>query len=203
MTDPVVPVNTALIGERAIVAAMGARDLAQERYVRLIRDLRDRGASQEDIGQRVGVSQAMVSNYLNGVAKPELIAIGAAMDLLHVSPRYFFDPELVDPRWTDFVGPGADADGFDWHAYVDDRDGDAWRAFARDELGALVRAGLTIEQIPAIRSAPFQGGPSVEAYRKMAGILMDRPRGTVPPGAAAAKREQRRRGGKIKLPDNG
>lgn len=180
---------------------VGALDTARERYLRIVKDFRSR-LSQAETGKKVGgLSQAQISFYENGTNQPDLRAIALVMDALHIRSEYFFDATLADPDWRQFVGPeAAGTTSFDWQRFVRAEDPDAWRRFAERHLDRFVAEGMTEHQIESLRGLEFRGGPPIGpgAYVDHAEIMIRRPEGTVPAGAARAKREQAKHGGKVK-----
>lgn len=191
---------------RDSVVGVGSTDLApghvaHARFYALIDSMLERpSTTQQDVADRLGVTQAQVSNWVRRKHDVGLNSVSSAIAALHIRPEYFFDATLVDPRWEDFVDRSRAAP-FDWSRFVSNSDPSGWQQFAQRYLERFVREGLSEPQIEQLRAMAFRGGPppGPGQYIDMAEILMRDTEGMVPPGAAKAAAEQAESGGEVSL----
>lgn len=83
-------------------------DLPQERYLLLVRQLRDEAGGRHGwktaVGKRLGIRQSHVTQLDNGSKKPGLDIVTRAMESLDLHRDFFFAAIEGEPDYRDFVG---------------------------------------------------------------------------------------------------
>lgn len=93
--------------------------LATERYRLLVRQMMSEGASQQQVAERLGITQNHVSKILSGERQPGAALLDRAVRLLALRPGWFHDAGLRPLDWTKHRVVPADKDHVSVHDSVE------------------------------------------------------------------------------------
>ena len=85
---------------------MSTGSLAKERYLLLLQQVQEEVGYgwQSEAARKLGVTQALISQMASGSRSPGLNAIDRAQARLRLDPSFFYDAELENPHYRNFIG---------------------------------------------------------------------------------------------------